>query len=124
MESNDGFFHGFSPTLLTIPKSKPLSPLRSHLILIGFFRVLLASIKYLGNCPCPRCLITKDQIHEIGMKRDKQRREKLSRVDSDRRKRTIELARKLIFDKGIRPGSKFVTKLLDENSLTPNRVCI
>jgi hypothetical protein len=58
------------------------------------------------------------------MKRDKRRREKLSQVDNDHRKRTTELARELIFDEGIQPGSKIVARLLDKKSLTPNRVRI
>jgi hypothetical protein len=58
------------------------------------------------------------------MKRDKQRRETLSRVDDHHRKWAVELARKWIYEKGIRPGSKAIARILDPKSLTPNRVCI
>jgi hypothetical protein len=58
------------------------------------------------------------------MKRDKQRRETLSRVDDHHRKWAVELARKWIYEKGIRPGSKAIARILDPRSLTPNRVCI
>lgn len=48
-----------------------------------FFRVLLAGIKYLGDFPCPRCLVPKSQIPDLGTKNDQKRRERHVRVDNE-----------------------------------------
>jgi hypothetical protein len=66
--------------------------------------------------------VTKDQIQELGMKRDQLRRERLARKDDNSRKSKVETARKFLFEKGIRPSSKKISNLLGEKSLTPNRV--
>jgi len=85
---------------------------------------MLVTIKHLGNTPCPRCLVQKNEIHELGMKRDQNRRKRLARKDDQARKRNVETARKLLFEKGLRPGSKYISNILGANSLTPNRVCL
>ncbi len=75
-ESNIEFFLNFLPTPLTILKSESfLLPCR--IVSKSTQRILLASIKHLGNAPCPQCLITKNQIQDLGMKRDEWRRESL-----------------------------------------------
>ena len=51
------------------------------------------------------------------------RREQFARKDDDTCKRHVEIARRLIFEKGVRPGSKKISNILGANSLTPNRVC-
>ena len=85
-------------------------------------RILLACIKYLGNFPCPRCSLPKQQISELGTKNDKKRREKLARVDNERRRDTVELAREWIFQKGVNVKSKPLQRLLDPKGWTPTRV--
>ena len=37
-----------------------------HDVILTGFRVLLAKIKFLAQCPCPRCLIQKKNIGVIG----------------------------------------------------------
>ncbi|KAI0309743.1 hypothetical protein OF83DRAFT_1030334, partial [Amylostereum chailletii] len=46
-------------------------------------KVLLASIKYLGACPCPCCLVKKENIHKVGMKNDIKFRERHPCIDND-----------------------------------------
>jgi hypothetical protein len=87
-------------------------------------RVLLASIKYLGKHPCPRCLVEKCHIREFGSKADLARREKLLRIDDGPRQFDIESARKLIYTKGVRINSKRIAAILDPKSLVPTRVSI
>ena len=41
-----------------------------------YSRVLAASIRNLGNCPCPRCHIKLSDIHKLGMKNDRAQRAK------------------------------------------------
>jgi hypothetical protein len=118
---NDAFSLGSLPIRQTTPRSKPLIFLYG-IFFIQFCRVLLCCIKYLGNLPCPRCLVHKSEIHEIGMKRDFKRRETKIRVDDDRRRMLVETARGMLYEKGIRPNAKSILNLLASRSLTPTRV--
>lgn len=88
------------------------------------FRVLLATIKYLGGCPCPRCLITKAQIPEMGTKYDMRRRHDPSniRVDDSWLRRKIEMTRKWIFELGYLVHGTAVEAILKPHSLVPTRV--
>ena len=58
------------------------------------------------------------------MKVDISRRDRLARVDDDRRKRKVELAHRLIYEHGKRPKSKAVADILNSESLTPTRVSL
>ena len=84
----------------------------------------MTCLKYLSKCPCPRCLILKSRIPRMGSKSDTRDRLKLVRVDSESRRQKVELARKLLFEKGINVTSVRIKNLLDEQSLTPTRVCL
>jgi len=72
--------------------------------------------------PCPRCLINKCEIKDLGMKRDMKRRETKKRVDDDRRQMLIETAREMIYTKGVRPGSTAISNLLGSRSSIPTCV--
>jgi hypothetical protein len=84
------------------------------------FRVLLSCIKYLGNFPCPRCLVEKCKIHELGTKFDIRHRDKFCRIDNEHRVQAVATARKWIFTKGVRVGAKSIGDLI--KSLTPTQV--
>ncbi|KAK6985130.1 hypothetical protein R3P38DRAFT_3332579 [Favolaschia claudopus] len=45
-------------------------------------KVLLATIKNLGGCPCPCCFVKKDQISDMGSKADMRRRQGNLREDN------------------------------------------
>jgi hypothetical protein len=49
---------------------------------MGYLRVLLSSIKFLGQRPCPRCLVQKTDIHMMGMALDMKHRVTQERTDS------------------------------------------
>ncbi|KAF7422998.1 hypothetical protein PC9H_011162 [Pleurotus ostreatus] len=86
-------------------------------------KVLLATIKYLGGCPCPRCLIAKANIRNLGMKRDLLARTRLNqlRIDSARIRAQIETARKHLFAAGALVNGTKVDGLLKKDSLVPTR---
>ncbi|KAF8547219.1 hypothetical protein OG21DRAFT_1425255, partial [Imleria badia] len=42
-------------------------------------KILLACTKFLGRCPCPRCVINKDKIYKLGTKLDQWVRSKMAR---------------------------------------------
>ncbi|KAJ7116153.1 hypothetical protein C8R43DRAFT_1138022 [Mycena crocata] len=83
-------------------------------------KVLLATIKYFGGCPCPRCFIEKNQIPDMGTKADMKRRKNV-REDTSWWRRKIETARKFIFDKGILVAGSAVNRLLKSQSWVPKR---
>ncbi|KAG1886701.1 hypothetical protein F4604DRAFT_1917521 [Suillus subluteus] len=61
-------------------------------------KILLASIKFLGQCPCPHCLVKKANVPKMGMK-----------------------ARSLIFKKGAPVSGTWVNNLLNDESLVPTQ---
>jgi hypothetical protein len=87
------------------------------------FRVLLATIRYLGQCPCPRCEIKKPDISSLGTNIDRQRRDH-ERVDTQSRKNRINAARRAIFRQGTSVASTRVEDILKERSEVPVEVCI
>ena len=84
-------------------------------------RALLACIRNLGTCPCPRCLIKKEHISGLGTKADKQRRSKNRKADK-RYQASIEAAREIIYKRGYTVNSKAVDRVIGSQSLTPSRV--
>lgn len=91
------------------------------LTLCIFNRVLLACIRNLGTCPCPRCLIRREYIQGLGTKVDEQRRAKLRKCDQ-RYLAKIETAREIIYKKGYVVNSKAVDRVIGLESFTPTRV--
>ena len=85
-------------------------------------RVLLATIRNFGSCPCPRCLVPKSKIPEVGTASDERRREKSRRVDDFNRNLNVSHARDLIYERGFGVKSAAVERLLAEESYTPTKV--
>ena len=77
----------------------------------------------MGKCPCPRCLLPKEKIFEVGTKNDERRRIKLER-NSEKEQYNIGLARKWIYDSGFRIKSAGVERLLSDQSLVPTLVSL
>lgn len=87
-------------------------------------RILLACIKFLGECPCPRCLIKKADVPKMGTKLDLKRRKTNRRIDDASRRDRIERSRALIFQKGVGINSQHIKNFLQEDSLVPTRVSV
>ncbi|KAI6096854.1 hypothetical protein F5141DRAFT_1190943 [Pisolithus sp. B1] len=64
-------------------------------------KVLIARIKFLGTCPCPRCLTKKTNLHKMGMVHDMRCRIKKIQVNDCDRCHHIVAACWLIFEKVI-----------------------
>ena len=86
-------------------------------------RVLLATIRNLGSFPCPRCLIPKEKIPEVGTRNDDQRRETQRRVANNSLISKISTARTWIYNEGYRIKAAAVERLLSPMSLLPTVVC-
>lgn len=87
-------------------------------------KILLACVKFLGRCPCPRCLVNKSKIDKLGNRADRRQREKGIRVDDRHRRSMIERAREFIFKLGRSVVSTFVDNLIGVTSMVPTRVCV
>jgi|ERR1700722_1739675 len=84
-------------------------------------RILLACIRSLGHCPCPRCLIPLDAVVNMGKLRDMAQRETLARDDNESRRR-VTFARKSIYEENHAVNSAAVESLLQADSLVPTAV--
>jgi len=93
------------------------------LFLIDSYRILLASIRNLGTCPCPRCLIPLSRVHNLGMPRDMAQRFTMARIDNNTRQGKVTAARRLVYEKGYIVSSAAIEGLLKDESLVPTAVC-
>ncbi|THH26439.1 hypothetical protein EUX98_g7748, partial [Antrodiella citrinella] len=82
-------------------------------------KVLLATLRNLGRCICPRCKQTKDRVPEMGTKNDDNRRETLAREDDEAYRRKSTTARKAVYNSGLGVKSSAVETLLAQESLVP-----
>lgn len=85
-------------------------------------RILMASIRNLGDCPCPRCKIPLSTVHKIGTPQDKDDRRSKARIDDTTYRDNIDNARRLINDYGHLVNSADVERLLKPESLVPTSV--
>ncbi|KAF9554492.1 hypothetical protein CPC08DRAFT_727124 [Agrocybe pediades] len=84
-------------------------------------KVLVACMKYLTHCMCPRCTSKKALISQIGSKLDMRRRVKLKRIDNDYRLYDIGVVRKMMFEDGISITSKKIKDILEPTSAVPTQ---
>jgi len=114
-------FRATSLILMIILKSKH-SSFFWYISSYNDYRILMTCLKYLAQCPCPRCLILKSNIPRLGMEVDKNARQKLVRADSKAIQDTVNRARQMIFEDGINITSVYIDRLLKPQSLVPTRV--
>ncbi|KAJ3972040.1 hypothetical protein EV361DRAFT_949176 [Lentinula raphanica] len=79
-------------------------------------KVLLATIRDLGNCPCPRCLCPKASLDQMGTRRDLALRKNTARTFLIDR---VKKAREYIYRKGFGIRSARVEELLKATSSVP-----
>ncbi|THH05402.1 hypothetical protein EW146_g9914 [Bondarzewia mesenterica] len=84
-------------------------------------KVILASIRSLAQCLCPRCCTSKAQASEMGTKVDAHQRQATARQDDAEYQHKVKTAREFIYQKGISIKSVHVDRVLEANSLTPTR---
>ncbi|KAJ2929664.1 hypothetical protein H1R20_g7412, partial [Candolleomyces eurysporus] len=82
-------------------------------------KVLIATIRSNGGCPCPRCLITKDKLDQLGTEADRTFCENYARRDDASRQSTVEEARIKVFNDGAAISGTHVERLLKPESLQP-----
>ncbi|PPR03767.1 hypothetical protein CVT24_007510 [Panaeolus cyanescens] len=107
MQCADGIWRRIFPRIFTYSADYPE-------------KILLATIKYLAKCPCPRCTTPKKFIPALGTHVDSQRRAHV-RVDNPARQFDIEAARRAMFENGKGAKSTAVEGILDGDSSVPIR---
>jgi hypothetical protein len=93
---------------------------RAYLYFI--LRVLIATLRDMGMCPCPRCKIAKEDIPNLGTPADTAVRVEQVRRDDTARREKVSKARKLIYEDGYVVNSAKVEELLKPESLVPTEV--
>src|SRR5262245_26895967 len=97
MESCDSVMRRFYPRIITHSgdykeRFAPALCNRPSPVLINC-RILLATIRNLGRCPCPRCLIPMSRVHNMGKVLDMKQRKTLARIDDEARRDKVSKAR-------------------------------
>lgn len=87
-------------------------------------RVLMTTIRHLGYCPCPRCTIHMSNVYLIGTKTDRKQRDKLRRVDDQKRRDAIRNSRKAIYEQNDTVDSAYVERQLKDSSWVPTSVSL
>jgi hypothetical protein len=82
-------------------------------------RVLLATIRDQGLCPCPRCLVPKSKLDQVGRITDTKNRINKARIyPAD----AVNKAWKMIYDQGIPITGAAIQRLLKNTSTVPTLV--
>ncbi|KAF8834538.1 hypothetical protein BDN67DRAFT_992644 [Paxillus ammoniavirescens] len=82
-------------------------------------KVLIATIRNLGKCPCPRCLIPKSHVHLLATRLDILECDTLSHLDTAQRCAKVISAHKLIYESNYAVDGTCVEELLKDESLIP-----
>ena len=122
MASPDASTQDFSYIVLTILRSELAFTAICCSALTLPHRVLIASIRDKGQCPCPRCTMSISEVKSLGTPEDTVRCAGLIRLDDEEHCRTIRAARELILKYNHAVDSKDVEELLKAKSLTPTAV--
>ena len=114
----------FHPRFFTYSADYKEKSVKSHLVKLVLirYRVIVSSIRDLGGCPCPRCLIPMSRVYRMGMVQDMKERKTLARVDDEIRRRKVELARDIIYNKNYAVDNANVEAILKPESLVPTAV--
>ena len=117
------FFPTSLLTWLITQRSRLLFPTHpSSNVLIHYpERVLMAGIRFMGLCPCPRCLVKKRELLALGTPMDNKWRLKVQ-VNDHHFCTKVSIARTIIYGQGRSVNTEAVNDLLKERSLVPTTV--
>jgi hypothetical protein len=87
-------------------------------------RILIACIRNLGTCLCPRCLTPKNHVQQLATKEDMLQQKVLARAATAEWRAKIADTRKLIYKKNYAVDTAQVEALLKPESLVPTFVCL
>ncbi|KZV99192.1 hypothetical protein EXIGLDRAFT_712500 [Exidia glandulosa HHB12029] len=84
-------------------------------------KVMLATIRDMGGCPCPRCLVKKADLDLLGTAADMKTRTENKRCDGPERQRWVGAARTLLYKVGLALGNDKIEALLKPHSWVPTQ---
>jgi hypothetical protein len=126
MECLDGVWRRFYPRIFTYSADYPEKCVTVFvwLLILPFImivtrRVLIATVRSRGICPCPRCLVAKVDLHKVGQIRDSQNRLSNARHYMGD---VIRRARDFIYKLGLNVAGAAVERLLFAHSWVPTLV--
>ncbi|EGO04994.1 hypothetical protein SERLA73DRAFT_44268, partial [Serpula lacrymans var. lacrymans S7.3] len=82
-------------------------------------KILIASIRNLGSCPCPRCLISMVDVPNVGSEENMQRQTLLARMDNSERCSKVITTQKMIYGQNYAVTSVRVNDILKPESMVP-----
>jgi hypothetical protein len=85
--------------------------------------MLISTIRQQGNHPCPRCLVHKSNLDQMGTPKDLADREALARLDDPTRRALVETARAKLLGSGVAVTNPGVDGPLKGQSYQPVWVC-
>ncbi|KAH9916588.1 uncharacterized protein BXZ73DRAFT_105780 [Epithele typhae] len=80
-------------------------------------KMLIATLRDKGQCPCPHCLIRFDKIHQLGTTSDRETRILSARMDTEQHQALVTQARHRIYEDGYVVDSDRVEGLLRQESM-------
>lgn len=128
LECGDGIKRRLYPRIFTYSADYPEKFVILHfylsMLLIYIYRVLLASIRDKGRCPCPRCLMPMSKVHNLGTALDMRQRISLARIDDPDRRNKVSKARSIIYNQDYAVNNQASEELLKEESLVATRASL
>lgn len=85
-------------------------------------RASVVGVRNKGDCPCPRCLVSLNEVHNMGTDADRITRMERHREDNEETKERLREARKVICKDHFSVNSGGVESLLKPTSLVPAQV--
>lgn len=93
-------------------------------MILSLPRTSVVGVRSIGDHPCPRCLVSLDDVHNMGTTLDREIRETRCRVDNEETRKKIAKARQIIAKKHFAVNSSGVEIELKPTSLVPAQVCL
>ncbi|TDL14712.1 hypothetical protein BD410DRAFT_696303, partial [Rickenella mellea] len=82
-------------------------------------KVVIALIRNLGGCPCPRCLIPLKEVGQVGTPKDMELRQTRKRCDTHASRFDVKRAREIVYNLKYTVNGDAVDKILKPESLVP-----
>jgi Zn-finger nucleic acid-binding protein len=93
-----------------------------HILLTTIYRVLLATIRDKGGCPCPQCLVPMKSVDKMGTHADMCARTESLRRNNQWWQQLIQRAQSMIYEDRKAVSAKEVEALLRPKSMVPTQV--
>lgn len=85
-------------------------------------RAMIAGIRQLGRCSCPKDLAKKSHLDLLGTARSRKIISQTRRTDNQAHRALVQSARALIYENGLGVRAKDVERKLSKTSLVPTLV--